>query len=136
MYTLGLLPLLVNLLINIMAGTLTFDYLFHVSDLMYFVITACGTTLLDVWINRETAAIPSVAIRTGLAVMLLVAMLLVAALFLGMSSHNIADPPAHGPYDPLVIRLKAGSLIVAGLALLFTLVIEIGLCRRQSQDPE
>jgi hypothetical protein len=132
-YILGLMPFLVNLLINLIAGTTTYDYLFHVGDLMYFVITVCGTALMDVMMDREENA--PITIRSGLGVMFLVTMLLVAALFLGMSSHNIADPPAHGPYDALMHRLRAGSLIVAGLALLFTVLIEIGLCKDSGRLP-
>jgi hypothetical protein len=128
---LGLMPFLINLLVNFMAGTVTYYSVFHVNDLMYFVITVCVTTLLNGFVDRGSAVF---RILTTIA---LVVMLILAALFLGISSHYIAEPIASGPYEPQMRRLIAGSLIVSGFALLFTLLVEFRLCfYRKPPDSE
>ena len=48
----------INPLVNVFAATLTFYLVFRVNDLMYFVITACGTTLLDVLASAVTQKRP------------------------------------------------------------------------------
>jgi hypothetical protein len=127
--TLALLPFLINLLVNVMVGTVTFFSVFHVNDLMYFVITICGVTSLDLLIDTRERAAPVTPMASEILSMSALAILLIfAALLLGLSSHYIADPPASGPYERQMQRLIAGSLVVAILALVFTLMVEVRLC--------
>ena len=133
---LALLPFLVNLFVNIMVGTVTFFSVFHVNDLVYFAITVCGVTSLDLLIETGRRNDPVAPSPSEILSMFALAVLLIfAALLLGLSSHYIAEPPASGPYEGQMRRLIAGSLIVGLLALGLTIIVEIRLCFPRHTPP-
>jgi hypothetical protein len=128
-HTLGLLPFLVNLLVNVMVGTLTYYSVLHVSDLMYFSLTICGVTLFDLFVDgRDRCSFTRPTVFDLISIYAILVLLIVATLFLGLSLYYVAEPPASGPYEPQMHRLVTGSLFVAAFALVFSLFVEVRLC--------
>jgi len=99
---------------------------FRVNDLMYFIILVCGTTLLDVSVDKREDVF---RVLSSTALLL---MLAVAALFLGISSQNVAEPPATEPYLPQMKRLTTSSLVLSGTSLVLSVLIEIRLCFKRN----
>ena len=116
---LGALPWLVNFLIYLIADQITYYTVFRIDDLMFFVIIISATTMVDVLITAQHAE----GFSGILFSILLLIQVLIAALFLGISSLNIARPPATGLFDPVQYRLITSGLVLCGISLVTTLSI-------------
>jgi hypothetical protein len=125
-YTFGLLPFLANLLVNVIAATITYYSVFHIADLMYFTLTICGATVFDLVVDVRHPRPKFVLVYIWAFIMLAI----IAALLLGLSSHYVAEPPASGPYEAQMHRLVTLGLALAASAFVFGLAAEAGLCRQ------
>lgn len=121
---LGSLPLLVNFLINLVADNISYYSVLRVNDLMFFVITLSATSMLDLLSSRHNQGI-AVSI---LSLMFLLVLILVAALFLGISAFFSVIPPTSSLFAPVQSRLIGSSLVLCVLALAITLSLEIYSC--------
>jgi hypothetical protein len=115
------LPLLINALIWAIVHGVTVWPLFQIEDLSYFAIFISGQTMLGLLVQAR--------LRREIKPLLLVLPLMVAlgsAILLGHWHSATADPGAHGPFTPTVLRLVAIGKVLATAAfgssvlLLFT----------------
>lgn len=96
----------------------------RVNDLMFFVVILSATTMLDLFILKDTK-------QNSIIVMfwiLLLVLVLVASVLLGISSFYVALPPTAGPFAPIESRLILGGLILCGFAFLTSLLFQIYVC--------
>ena len=120
---LGALPWFVNFIIILITEQMNYYSVFRVNDLMFFVIVISATTMLDLLITRDEKN----TTRILFSIILLI-QVLIAALFLGLFSLNIAQPPATGLYNPIQYRLITGSLILCSFSFITTFSLQINIC--------
>ncbi len=121
---LGALPWFINFLIYFIADGITYYTIFRINDLMFFVIIISATTMVDILIIRDYKTDTSRILFT----IILLVQVLIAALFLGISSLNIAKPPASGLFNPIQHRLITTCLILCSFSFITTLSIQIHIC--------
>jgi hypothetical protein len=117
---LGLLPWLINLVVQWLSQNATYVAIFRVQDLMYFAITLNATCLLDLVAKRSP--VWSMHIVWFVPSMLLV---ILAALLLGIVSYFGSNPPTPGLFAAFQDRLIKLSLILCTFTLLWTLSMQL-----------
>lgn len=120
---LGLLPWCVNFLVHLITDSINFYSIFSVTDLMFFVIVLSATSMFDLLSQRIFAGISSLVLFS-----VFLFLLVLAAIFLGISSYYIAVPPTSGLFTPVKSRLIICSLILSTLTLVITFSIQTYTC--------
>ncbi|MBD3342745.1 MAG: hypothetical protein GF353_26850 [Candidatus Lokiarchaeota archaeon] len=121
---LGALPWFVNFLIYTIADQANYFSIFRINDLMFFVIVISATTLLDMLLMKETTQNSTNILFS----ILLIIQVAIAALFIGISSLNIAIPPTSGPFVTIQNRLITGSLVLCSFSFITTITLQIYIC--------
>lgn len=127
---LGSLPWFVNFLVQMIADKISYFSIFRVNDLMFFVIILSARTMLDLIVLKENK-FNSIKILVWIFLLFII---LIASLFLGISSFYIAMPPASGPFAPIQSRLISWGLILCLFAFITTTVFEIYNCFIDKSD--
>lgn len=122
----GLLPWFINLfIIFIFSGNIGFLNIFKISDLNFFAIFICASTLFDIlYTNRISDN----------SILVLILFLIFSSLSLGIILYNENFPKANQEYSPNLIRHTWFSIVISVLALLYTFSIQWKYYKRKNSN--
>ncbi len=119
---LGALPWLINFIIHFVAQNVNIYSILQVDDLMFFVIMFSAITILDLILHKPKKEL---LIPLGIA---LIVIIIIAAVFLGISAFYTAIPHTSGLFLPIQLRLIWCSFAFCILSFLANLSIQIYIC--------
>lgn len=110
---LGAFPWLVKIFsLYIIIGTVSFDDLLIIDDIMFFIIILTASTIINT--SRSE--------KFDLRILFILASLLIwACIIIGFYQYFKIFPSSDAPYEPIFLRLKEVSIIL----LIFTILVNI-----------